>query len=310
MDLLKGITILWIIWIHTDHPDFGAFRNPIFFFASGIFFKISAAKTFFTKRIWLIIVPFIFFYLTSIPFRYIIDLWDHRDIMHFKWSRILDVIEITATHDYLSLNVPLWFLITLFDIQCYSFFIFRVPKLIIFITAFLSLMFFEFLNTLPTPFMLNNALAWYGFFAIGFLSGKPLIRFMNTLPRKVFVFTVTLLIVISCVLFERLEIADLNNMVERTKLIAFVICFMTFFSFFNGWSKLEVLRFFGKNSLIVLGAHLWILIPLERIASKYFERPNPWIGFTLSLITAAILIPVIKWMNKAIPVLVGKKKFK
>lgn len=308
VDLLKGITILWIIWIHAGSYDFGNYRNPIFFFASGIFFKLTDAKTFFSKRVWTIIIPFLFFYIASIPFRYIVDLWDTKSFEAFNWNRILDIFKIIDRSDYLSLNVPLWFLMTLFMIQSFSFIVFRLKKWIIFVLALLSLLFFDELESIPSLFMINNALAWFGYFAIGYLSGKPLIKYLNSLPRKVFVFLLSLFILIGCIVFEQLEIADWHNLIGKTKLIVFIICFMTFFSFLNGMKSLQFLRFYGKNSLIVLGAHLWILIPLQRITTRFWGPINPIVGLGVSIITAILLVPVIIWMNRYIPFLVGKHK--
>lgn len=308
MDLLKGITILWIIWIHTDAPNFGNFRNPIFFYASGIFFKLTDAKSFFTKRVLMIIIPFIFFYIASIPFRFIVDLWDFRTIQAFDWSRLFDIFKIIGRHDYLSLNVPLWFLLSLFMIQTFSFIIFRLPNFVIFICAIVSLMFFDELSQIPTPVMINNALAWFGFFAFGYLTGKPLIKFMDSITRKTYVILVSLLILMGCMLIEHSEISDWHGLVEKIKLLAFTVSFMTLFSFFDGLKKLEILRFFGKNSLIVLGAHLWILVPIERIMYRLTRLHDPVIGLGMAIVTAIILIPIIKWMNQYIPFLVGKRQ--
>ena len=307
VDLLKGITILWIIWIHAGSYDFGNYRNPIFFFASGIFFKLTDAKTFFSKRVWMIIIPFLFFYIVSIPYGILVDLWDYKTINAFDWNRILDLFKIVDSTGYLTLNMPLWFLMTLFMIQSFSFIVFRLKKWIIFVLALLSLIFFEELSSIPSLFMINNALAWFGYFAIGYLSGKPLIKYLNTLPRKVFVFLLSLFILIGCIVFEQLEIADWHNLIGKTKLIVFIICFMTFFSFLNGMKSLQFLRFYGKNSLIVLGAHLWILVPIQRLMFRLLRFHHPLIGLGMAIATAVLLVPVIIWMNKYIPFFVGKQ---
>ena len=249
-----------------------------------------------------------FFYIASIPFRYIVDLWDTRSFEAFNWNRILDIFKIIDRSDYLTLNVPLWFLMTLFMIQSFSFIVFRLKKWIIFVLALLSLLFFDELESIPSLFMINNALAWFGYFAIGYLSGKPLIKYLNSLPRKVFVFLLSLFILIGCIVFEQLEIADWHNLIGKTKLIAFIICFMTFFSFLNGMKSLQFLRFFGKNSLIVLGAHLWILIPIQVITYRLLRTFHPLIGLGMAIATAILLVPVIIWMNRYIPFLVGKHK--
>lgn len=308
IDLLKGIAILWIIWVHSGVPECAKYGNSIFFFTSGIFFKLTDAKKFFSKRVWMIIIPFLFFYLASIPFRFIVDLWDFRTIEAFDWNRIFDIFRIEDRNDYLSLNVPLWFLLTLFMVQSFSFIVFRLNQWIILALALLSLVFFEELYRIPSLFMINNALAWFGYFAIGYLTGKPLIKYLNSLRRKTFVFILSLLILAGCIIFEQFEIADWHNLIGKTKLIVFIVCFMTFFSFLNGMKSLQFLRFYGKNSLIVLGAHLWILIPLQRITTRFWGPINPIVGLGVSIITAILLVPVIIWMNRYIPFLVGKHK--
>lgn len=307
IDLLKGITILWIIWVHAGCFDFGNYRNPIFFFASGIFFKLSNAKTFFSKRWLMILVPFCFYYIASIPFRYIVDLWDTRTFNSFDWSRILDLFRIEAESDYLSLNVPLWFPLTLFVIQTYSFVVFRLGKRAILILAILSLLFYEELYLIPTPFMLNNALAWFGYFAIGYLIGKPLIEFLKIRKNKITVILLSLFVLFSCLIVESDNPGIMHGFVEKLRLVSFCTFFMTLFSFFNGLKCLEILRFFGKNSFAVLGAHLWILIPIKRISFRVTGMHDPWIGLSMAIITALLLIPLINWMNNHIPRLVGKR---
>lgn len=256
----------------------------------------------------MIIIPFLFFYIISIPYGILVDLWDYKTINAFDWNRILDIFKIVDSTGYLTLNMPLWFLMTLFMIQSFSFIVFRLKKWIIFVLALLSLIFFEELSSIPSLFMINNALAWFGYFAIGYLSGKPLIKYLNSLPRKVFVFLLSLFILIGCIVFEQLEIADWHNLIGKTKLIVFIICFMTFFSFLNGMKSLQFLRFFGKNSLIVLGAHLWILVPIQRLMFRLLRIHHPLIGLGMAIATAVLLVPVIIWMNKHIPFLVGKRK--
>lgn len=256
----------------------------------------------------MIIIPFLFFYLASIPFRFIVDLWDFRTIEAFDWNRIFDICRIEDRNDYLSLNVPLWFLLTLFMVQSFSFIVFRLNQWIILALALLSLVFFEELYRIPSLFMINNALAWFGYFAIGYLTGKPLIKYLNSLRRKTLVFILSLLILAGCIIFEQLEIADWHNLIGKTKLIVFIICFMTFFSFLNGMKSLQFLRFYGKNSLIVLGAHLWILVPIQRLMFRLLRIHHPLIGLGMAIATAVLLVPVIIWMNKHIPFLVGKRK--
>lgn len=261
----------------------------------------------------MLIIPFLLFYVLSIPFRYIVELWDTRSFTAFDWGRILELFSIEAKSDYLSLNVPLWFLFTLFWIHAFSFIIFRLPRWAIAMLSVVSLVFFkELYENFPTLFMINNALAWFGYFGFGYILGKPLIRFLNSARRKVLLFLACLSVFTACIWAQRQGIGEISGetvdmgIIGRANQIVFIIGFMTFFSFFNGWKKLEILRFFGKNSLIVLGAHLWVLIPIERAMFRLLRFHSPWVGLGMSVATAIILIPIIIWMNRHIPSLVGK----
>jgi hypothetical protein len=307
VDLLKGITILWIIWVHTDCYDFGSYRNPIFFFASGIFFKLTDYKTFFTKRLHSLLIPFLFFYIASLPFRIIIDLWDCQFAeFSFDWSRVWDLFMVEDRSDYLSLNVPIWFLLTLFWIQTYSTLLFKLGRSVILFTTILALVFSKQILAWATPFMINNAMYWYAFFALGYLIGKPLIQYLaGGLQRKIIVLIIALATVIIALLGAPLT-GEFSYVVDDLKYSAFAVFFMTFWSFFDGSKRLEFLRYFGKNSLLVLGAHLWILIPFARLAFRLTRMHEPIIGLICAIITAVLLVPLINWMNKRIPSLVGK----
>lgn len=308
IDLMKGLTILWIIWIHTVHPDFGTYRNPIFFFASGIFFKLTDAKTFFSKRLWNLIVPFIFFYFVSYPIRMIIHyIFFDRTMESFHWDCILDVFKIEPNL-LLELNVPLWFLLALFWIHSFSFLLFKIPKLFILTMACFSLGFHNFFSqNFAAPFYINFALGCWGYFALGFLFGKSIISFLKNKSKKILLFSFSLLFLITFIYIEQQGFLRGYDIIVILKNIAFIFCYMAFFSFLNGYSFFNFLRFFGKNSLIVLGTHTWILPVLDFLTFTRFNAPHsPLFGLIISIITAIILIPIINLMNKHIPILIGK----
>lgn len=306
VDLVKGITILWIIWQHTDCPDFGNFRMPVFFFASGIFFKISNLSVFIQKRWKAIIIPFFFFYIISIPLSFLKDWWDFHSIHAFDWNRVYDIFKVTNDRAFLSLNWTLWFLLALFFIQILALFIFRFNRKIIAVSCLLSLLFHHQLEFLSAPLAINLALAYYGYFGLGYLMGKPLINFMNTRRRKIIVGIISGCLLFATIWYLDYGFDDLHGMVEKIKQIAFVVVFTAFFSFFDGVKFLECLRFFGKNSLIVLGTHIWVLFPIQRISWKLLGFAHPAIGFCMAVLAAAITVPLILMMNKYIPFLVGK----
>lgn len=308
IDLLKGFAILWIIWIHTTHPDFvgGPYRIPIFFFASGIFFKKRKFKEFFIKRLNTLIIPFLFFYLISYPFRIIVHFWDFRTLSNFNWLSILDLFKSVPQWDYLSVNVPLWFLLCIFVIQVIYYFLMNLPRYILIILIVLSILLKDEILSISTPFMINNALYWGAFFALGNIIGKPFIKLIKSLRPRITIFIICMGIFIGCHFFSTHSLF-LENIITHIEIITFILSIIIIFSFFDGLKCMEFLRFYGKNSLIVLGSHLLILIPLDRISFKLFHIHTSLLGFTSALITTIILYFVINWMNKNLPYVVGKK---
>ena len=67
IDFMKGICILLVVAAHIDmpllsHPCFSLFRMPLYYFLSGIFFsRYDGIKTFLTKKINNLIIPYLFF---------------------------------------------------------------------------------------------------------------------------------------------------------------------------------------------------------------------------------------------------------
>lgn len=307
IDLMKGLTILWIIWIHSDHPDFDYYRTPVFFFISGIFFKLSDIKSFFVKRWRTIVVPFLFFYLLCVPLSCLYEIWEYRTWDISFLSRVTDLFYIESGIEGFKVNPPLWFLMALLWMHLFAFAIFRLPKWAILSIACLSIFFQQTFNTgFPTPLAINNALMWFGYFAIGYLSGKSLIGYLSSTKRKISVFSATLLTVIAFMVYDYLDLPDWHRLAWNAKLLAFMACYMSFFSFFDGRRELELLRFFGQNSMIVLGGHYWIVRPITHLFNTWTGTANIWLGLLASVITAILLIPVIRLMNSRIPYLIGK----
>lgn len=71
LDLAKGICILLVVWLHVDVDTprdiyLSAIRMPLFFFLSGMFFKeYDGFLTFLKKKTNKLLIPFVFFYLTT-----------------------------------------------------------------------------------------------------------------------------------------------------------------------------------------------------------------------------------------------------
>lgn len=66
-------------------------------------------------------------------------------------------------------------------------------------------------------------------------------------------------------------------------------------------------KFLGENSLQVLGYHMLVLYLFSRITFKLTRMHESYIGFINAVLTVIVLYFVIRFSNKYIPRLVGKK---
>lgn len=306
IDVIKGIAIWGVIWRHTSHPDWLTL-NFIFFILGGFFFKRKPIKVFLKEKFQYIIIPFLFFYIVSYPFTMIVHYWDYRTLSTFDWGCILDVFNISANINYLQINIPLWFLVCFFVIQILYYFISYLDKRLIFAIAILCLCSKSFLFSIPTPFMINAAFYYMGFFALGNLVGKPWIEKL----KDVRFCKVSL--AISGLLFAMLFI-PINNLNDwlydaayALKLLMAFFIIMSAASWFNEKRYTSLLRFYGENSLTVFGFHIFFVIVLKRITFALLGGTTIFMGFVQSVIVMAIMYVVILFCNKYIPLLVGKK---
>lgn len=273
IDLLKGVSIFGVVWLHSiacfDWLT-AMLVNSTFFFLSGIFFKSDTFLNFVKKKAKTLLIPFIVFYILSYPYRIIEHYWDYRTFSDFDWACFLDLFDIAGRSDYLFVNVPLWFILCLFVIQIIYYFVSRLNKLIIAILILLTIFFKEFINGIPTPFMINNAFYWIGFFAAGNLAGKFLIEKMKIIKNRIILFTGSTLVIILLSILNNhyLQTEYATTVIYQFKMFCVFGIMFSVGSFFDGWKVLKPIRFLGTNSLAILCMHVPILIVFGRIANK------------------------------------------
>ena len=309
IDAIKGLVIFGVVWVHTVHPNWltPALVNSIFFFLSGIFFKRKSFATFLRDKVRTILIPFAFFYLLSYPFRLIVHLWDFRTLDTFNWSCILDVFTCSAKSDYLFVNVPLWFLICLFVIQIIYYFVSYLDRRIICVIILLCLLFKGLFLSTPSLFMINHAFYNLSFFALGNLVGPLLIGKLKDTKFHKCSTAISVILLPMWFIPITTQYAYLNDIILHLKLFAVFFSLVSIVSWFDGNKYFAPLRFYGMNSLIILGVHIMPLIFLGRIAYAILGPYSPTIGFLLSIVVMLVMHVVILFCNKYIPMLVGKK---
>lgn len=153
--------------------------------------------------------------------------------------------------------------------------------------------------------MFNGACYYLCFFALGNLVGKPWIEKLNDMRfRKM---SLLISILLSAILFVPIGGFEewLYEICYHIKLLMVFFILMSVSSWLNG--KLSLIRYFGENSLIILGFHVIPLIFLIRVTNAIWGYCTPFMGFIQSTIVMAIMYVVILFCNRYIPFLVGKK---
>ena len=172
-------------------------QMPIFFFASGLFFKIKPVKEFFISKINSLIVPFFFFWFISWIYKVILEEFMpvHFNLSEVKW---FDVFNIFTKYSYLRVNI-LWFLIVLFTIHASYYFIFKYLKswqIILLSTAMYLAGSYLAAIKYPTPiFPINLFLIFQLWFVFGYYLKEVYFNILN-IKNKLHIISV----IVGCVL--------------------------------------------------------------------------------------------------------------
>ena len=192
IDLFKGIAILGIVWKHTFHPQWCDLIHisALFFILSGIFFKDEPFIPFLKKKIRTILIPFLFFYILSYLARIAFYFRHFRTLHGFAWDSLLEIFSISNTPDYLTVNIPLWFLVCLFVMQIIFWCLNRViPRnkyrscwfLVILAALYAG---YGTIESWHSPFMFNVAIECLPYFIAGNLFGLQIARFLSKSSLK------------------------------------------------------------------------------------------------------------------------------
>lgn len=233
----------------------------------------------------------------------IVHYWDTRNISDFNFNMIWDLLSVVPQHDYLSVNVPLWFLLCLCCIHFIFYGLHRLPKVILVLIGLTALFSKDITESLPSPFMFNNSLYWIAYFILGASAGRWFVTHIYGTTRKI------IAIITSLIIFMALKYginAPTGSLAIEFEIISFIFMAMSIISLFDGIKRLDFLRYYGKNSIHILMFHIILLIPLERLMHKFYPEGNPFLGLIIAIIVAIALVPVINLLNRYTPYLVGK----
>ncbi len=332
IDYLKGLTVVLVVWFHaTYHPSFldFPFRMPLFFFVSGVFFKAYPWPVFWRKKVNQLFIPFLFFMGLAVGYEVITHGEILRQDVIGKFGEAYrDVFAIHDQYHGLKYNPPLWFIMSLIDIQLMLYVLKRFvksTKLLLAISLVITVAGELWIQWLPTFFMFGDACGHFFYYVAGCAVGR---RFMMMLDDGDSVahapnqwLRIAGICMAVCVVAFAMEkaVTKLHLLPEWfpvwvlrfPRICALIPLCIILMKRFYLLPVLQPLKFFGSNSYVVLGTH-WMII------REFFEGTlyRDMIGRTpgilescgLTLLTLLIIAGLAVTFNRFIPWLVAKKE--
>lgn len=264
IDTLKGYTVIWVALMHMHiNPGYidASTQMPIFFFASGLFFKIKPIKEFFVSKINGLIIPCFFFWLISWIYKVILEEFIpvHFNLSEVKW---FDVFNIFTKYSYLRVNI-LWFLIVLFTIHASYYFIFKYLKswqIILLSTAmYLAGSYLDAIKY-PTPiFPINLFLIFQLWFVFGYYLKEAYFNILN-IKNKLHIISVIVGCVLVMVTIPKIFDRYLPYMIY---MIPYTLCTILLLSMImkltDKYKIWNIFKYYGKNSIVIYLTHMLII---------------------------------------------------
>lgn len=311
IDYLKGLSIMWVVWFHAIHPAFVgfSFRMPLFFLASGIFFKIVSLKTYAIKKTNQLLVPFLFFYILYYIFLIFLNAASNKSFVGFDYGCIWGVFRAYKYNYTFVVDPPLWFICALFVMQITTWILVKLlrKKWIIALAALaLTCVGIKYLWATPTYFSFGRSMQYLVYYVFGHLYGKQLIKIVDSGKRSSLIplFLSAIVFAVSIVLKDYLPLLEITLTYIET--FALIILLIYVFKFIHTFRWARPFWFYGRNSFIVLGIHEVYLTTLTVIWKHAGWHIGVWDGAIMTITTLLLLWPTIMFMNKHIPALVGK----
>lgn len=314
LDILRGFCMVWIIWYHTEHPEFVnyPFFNTTLFFVSGVFFKTYSWSVFFRKKLNRMVIPLLFFYLLYYVFLLFINYIKYHHISTDIANTVWDLFRLYTGNDAFTVNYPLWFLCALLVLQFIVYGLTKCIKstsLLIIISFMVSLGGYFYIQWIPTPFMIGRSLPYLIYFVIGYVFKDYWLNKRKLISGRNIIVPINLILFISSILIQQKSVIPFINIILHylelitVCIILLYIClylqrFMILNKFFVYW---------GMNSLIAFGLHDMFLTVFRIIFENCGFQMNIVTGVLCCICTLTLLWSSTHFLQKYFPYCVGKK---
>ena len=312
IDFMKCLCIMLIVMYHIDHEFFNyllpnlnnafqAFRLPMYYFISGIFFKLYDGFSDFTRRkVNNILVPFVFFVILG--FGYHLLEYGMRHVIGAEPVDLdLSLLVAPFIKRYWIISTPLWFLLSLFWVNIIFYalqrWIKRLWALLAVVAALSVVGYWLGINQIQLPLMLDSSLVALPYFVLGWGA-----KHMGVLaPSRWDIWGVLALVLVAFPIYLYSDYLNLHLQVLPPYWKVYVLPFIAILALLWACKNLPyvpVLCHYGRYSLIILGTHPLFFLPLRSVCILRFGF-EPGIALTLVVFVLTMLLewPMI-WLLK------------
>ena len=324
IDYGKVIGIYLVVLAHTSlfiplKDGIYTFLMPVFFFISGYLFSFSrnpVYKDFIKKRFRQLIIPYIWINIITYLFWLVLGRHFGDDAgTNIPWYEPL-INALLGNGGKLIHDIPIWFLVCLFVIENLFYLVFkRVKRFWIGLIAFIILAYLNYtFNPYTLPFSFNTAIVAMIFYTFVYMmKEKEFFRKSNAL------YLIVALGVVVVVSIMNGRVAMYKNFYNNYFLfllggMAGIVFIVNTCLYLSSWfGDTNWIKYLAKNTIIISGFHLMtfsfikavmvyiLCIPLTVLEEKI------GVNILFSIISMILCLPLIFFINKYCPFIVGRK---
>lgn len=307
-DMAKGLAILLVVLGHIADSDNGfvkwaySFHVALFFIISGCLLKLTDKKEKKPKekiisKICTLLIPYFIFAIPEIAIEFMLSSYDITNLIY----NIKDTF-------MLVIYSALWFLPALFFAEVGFIYFNRITstvnRIVVFIAAFALPFMFSVDEMEGFPLLFSRASIGMGFLIIGYYA------FDLINDNKIKIYMAVPALIPTYILAQMNESIDLFAMEFGNIYIYLFNCIVASISIIVILKSIKInikpLEFYGKNSLLVMATHEWIL----GILSLFMEYRELEFSMSLAIFGALMIVEVlvIFIINACFSWPIGKKK--
>ncbi len=323
IDFMKCLCIMLIVMYHIDHEFFNrlapnmnnalqAFRLPMYYFISGIFFKLYQGFLDFTRRkVNNILVPFVFFIVLSYACKCVEALLRMMIGADPVDLNPIALVEPFYLRSWLG-TTPLWFLLSLFWVNVLFYAIQRWIRplwALLAVTIAASAIGYSLAaNKIQLPLMMDTSLVALPYFVLGWFFNR-----MGALtPSRWDRWGVLALALVAIPIYRYSDFLNLHYQVLPSYWKLYLLPFMAIIALF--WAckplpRVPLLCHYGQYSLIILGTHPLFFLPLRFLFIHYGFEPSTALTLLVFALTMLLELPTIWLLKTYFPRFVAQQPF-